>query len=105
MIKSVFPAVITINTFFFFFFLQGSKEKSSFLRAMRFFLTELATRDLATAESCFPVSKKTSHFSPGEVDQYNYSKCTIIVRLLEFASMILVKGDQEFWKVSLSLQH
>ncbi|XP_049420989.1 DNA-dependent protein kinase catalytic subunit isoform X2 [Epinephelus fuscoguttatus] len=77
----------------------SSKEKSSFLRAMRFFLTELATRDLATAESCFPVSKKTSHFSPGEVDQYNYSKCTIIVRLLEFASMILVKGDQEFWKL------
>ncbi|XP_049912803.1 DNA-dependent protein kinase catalytic subunit isoform X2 [Epinephelus moara] len=77
----------------------SSKEKSSFLRAMRFFLTELATRDLATAESCFPVSKKTSHFSPGEVDQYNYSKCTIIVRLLEFASMILVKGDKEFWKL------
>ncbi|XP_033494873.2 DNA-dependent protein kinase catalytic subunit isoform X1 [Epinephelus lanceolatus] len=77
----------------------SSKEKSSFLRAMRFFLTELATRNLATAESCFPVSKKTSHFSPGEVDQYNYSKCTIIARLLEFASMILVKGDQEFWKL------
>lgn len=77
----------------------SSKDKSSFLKAVGFFLTELATHELAAAESCFSVSDKTSHFSPREVDQYNYSKCTIIVRLLEFAGMILVKGDQEFWKV------
>ncbi|XP_034415705.1 DNA-dependent protein kinase catalytic subunit [Cyclopterus lumpus] len=77
----------------------SSKEKSSFLKGMRFFLMELATHELAAAESCFPLGKKTSHFSPREVDQYNYSKCTIIVRLLEFATMILVKGDKEFWKL------
>ncbi|KAK7881228.1 hypothetical protein WMY93_029637 [Mugilogobius chulae] len=74
------------------------KDKSIFLKAVGFFLSELATRDLAAAESCFTISEKTSHFSPREVEQYNYSKCTIIVRLLEFAAMILVKGDQEFWK-------
>lgn len=84
---------------------QGSKEKSSFLKAIRFFLTELATHELAAAESCFSLGEKTSHFSPREVDQYNFSKCTIIVRLLEFATMILDKGDQEFWKVSLNLRH
>uniref|UniRef100_A0A3P9H2R7 DNA-dependent protein kinase catalytic subunit n=1 Tax=Oryzias latipes TaxID=8090 RepID=A0A3P9H2R7_ORYLA len=75
------------------------KDKSSFLKATHFFLTELATRELAAAESCFLFGERTSHFSPREVDQYNYSKCTIIVRLLEFASMILVKGDQEFWQL------
>ncbi|XP_072306662.1 DNA-dependent protein kinase catalytic subunit [Eucyclogobius newberryi] len=74
------------------------KDKSIFLKAVGFFLSELATRDLATAESCFQISEKTSHFSPREVDQYNYSKCTIIVRLLEFSAMILVNGDQDFWK-------
>lgn len=67
---------------------------------MRFFLSELAARDLAAAESCFPLGERTSHFSPREVDQYNFSKCTIIVRLLEFATMVLVKGDRKFWKVS-----
>uniref|UniRef100_UPI0037E8F3E7 DNA-dependent protein kinase catalytic subunit n=1 Tax=Semicossyphus pulcher TaxID=241346 RepID=UPI0037E8F3E7 len=72
------------------------KEKSSFLKAVSFFLTELATHDLAAAESCFPLGEKTSHFSPREVDQYNFSKCTIIVRLLDFVTMILVKGGQEF---------
>ncbi|XP_075945492.1 DNA-dependent protein kinase catalytic subunit-like isoform X1 [Anarhichas minor] len=75
------------------------KEKSSFLKATCFFLTELATHELAAAESCFPLGKRTSHFSPREVDQYNFSKCTIIVRLLDFATMILVKGDQEIWKL------
>ncbi|KAM6908435.1 DNA-dependent protein kinase catalytic subunit [Lycodopsis pacificus] len=75
------------------------EEKSSFLKATCFFLTELATHELAAAESCFPLGKRTSHFSPREVDQYNFSKCTIIVRLLDFATMILVKGDQEIWKL------
>ncbi|XP_060920840.1 DNA-dependent protein kinase catalytic subunit isoform X2 [Labrus mixtus] len=75
------------------------KEKSSFLKAVSFFLSELSTRDLSAAESCFPVGEKTSHFSPREVDQYNFSKCTIIVRLLEFTAMILVKADQDFWKL------
>ena len=78
---------------------QGSKDESSFLKATNFFLSELATHDLAAAESCFPLGGRSAHFSPREVDQYNYSKGTIIVRLLEFATMILVKGDQEFWKV------
>ncbi|KAF3836111.1 hypothetical protein F7725_028669 [Dissostichus mawsoni] len=77
----------------------SSEEKSSFLKAIRFFVTELSTQELAAAESCFPLTKKTSHFSPREVDQFNFSKCTITVRLLEFTTMILVKGDQEFWKL------
>ncbi|KAG7524628.1 DNA-dependent protein kinase catalytic subunit [Solea senegalensis] len=76
-----------------------SKDKSSFLKSTHFFLTELATQDLAAAESCFPLRERSSHFSPREVDQYNYSKCTITVRLLEFATMILVKGDPEFIKL------
>lgn len=77
----------------------SSKEESSFLKAMSFFLTELASQELAAAESCFPLGERTSHFSPREVDQYNFSKCTIIVRLMEFTNMILGKGDQEFWKL------
>lgn len=97
--------MIVINTVFFpLLYCQGSKEDSRFLKAIRFFLTELATHELAAAESCFSFGKKTSHFSPREVDQYNFSKCTIIVRLLEFTTMILVKGDEEFWKVSLNLR-
>lgn len=84
---------------FSFLHLQGTKDESSFLKAIHFFLTELVTQDLAAAQSCFPVHERVSHFSPREVDQYNYSKCTITVRLLEFATMVLVKGDKELLKV------
>uniref|UniRef100_A0A8C5BIH0 DNA-dependent protein kinase catalytic subunit n=1 Tax=Gadus morhua TaxID=8049 RepID=A0A8C5BIH0_GADMO len=77
----------------------GSGEQSSFREAIRFFLTELATQELSAAEGCFAVGQKGSVFSPREVEQYHYSKGTIIVRLLEFASMVLLKCDQALWKV------
>ncbi|CAL8293471.1 unnamed protein product [Lota lota] len=77
----------------------GSGEQSSFRKAIRFFLTELATQELSAAESCFAVGPKGSSFSPREVEQYHYSKGTIIVRLLEFATMILLKCDQALWKL------
>uniref|UniRef100_A0A3B5QWJ4 DNA-dependent protein kinase catalytic subunit n=1 Tax=Xiphophorus maculatus TaxID=8083 RepID=A0A3B5QWJ4_XIPMA len=87
------------NTFIDLHIIKPQHILSSFLKATHFFLMELASRGLAAAESCFGRGERMSHFSPREVDQYNYSKCTITVRLLEFASMILVKGDQGFWKL------
>uniref|UniRef100_A0A3P9A875 DNA-dependent protein kinase catalytic subunit n=1 Tax=Esox lucius TaxID=8010 RepID=A0A3P9A875_ESOLU len=77
----------------------GSDEKSSFLSALSFFLAELATRELEAAEGCFSVGQRNALFSPRERDQYNYSKCTIIVRLMEFAAAVLVKCQQDFWKL------
>lgn len=91
----------------FFLHSSGSAEDSSFLKAVHFFLTELATHELSAAESCFHLGKdssRTSHFSPREIDEYNFSKCTIIVRLLEFTTMILIKGDQDFFKVLQDLR-
>ncbi|KAI4886986.1 hypothetical protein NFI96_023481, partial [Prochilodus magdalenae] len=77
-----------------------SREKSNFLPAIRFFLTELAVKDLKAASACFKVSDSASpHFSPRERELYNYSKCTIIVRLLEFSTMVLLKCQQDLWKL------
>uniref|UniRef100_A0A8C5C632 DNA-dependent protein kinase catalytic subunit n=1 Tax=Gadus morhua TaxID=8049 RepID=A0A8C5C632_GADMO len=81
----------------------GSGEQSSFREAIRFFLTELATQELSAAEGCFAVGQKGSVFSPREVEQYHYSKGTIIVRLLEFASMVLLKCDQALWKLTAAV--
>lgn len=80
-------------------------EDSSFLKAVHFFLTELATRELSAAERRFHLGPETSHFSPREVDQYNFSKCTITVRLLEFSTMVLIRSDQDLLKVSRTLGH
>lgn len=82
---------------------EGLGENSSFLKAVHFFLTELATRELSAAERRFQLGAETSHFSPGEVDQYHFSKCTITVRLLEFSSIILARNDQDLLKVGLTV--
>uniref|UniRef100_A0AAR2L7W1 DNA-dependent protein kinase catalytic subunit n=1 Tax=Pygocentrus nattereri TaxID=42514 RepID=A0AAR2L7W1_PYGNA len=75
-------------------------EKSSFLPAIRFFLTELAMHDMKAASACFRVSDSTSpHFSHRERELYNYNKCTIVVRLLEFSTMVLLKCQQDLWKL------
>ncbi|XP_061073095.1 DNA-dependent protein kinase catalytic subunit [Conger conger] len=74
-------------------------KKSSFLKAVQFFITELAMQDLSAAENCFSVGQKTALFSPKEREDYNYSKGTIIVRLMEFVTMVLLKGQQNLWKL------
>ncbi|XP_031440254.1 DNA-dependent protein kinase catalytic subunit [Clupea harengus] len=77
----------------------GSEEKSSFLLAVQFFLTELAGQDLEAAERCFHTVAPTSLYSPRERELYAYSKCTVIVRLLEFTCMVLGKCQQDTWKL------
>ncbi|XP_051572291.1 DNA-dependent protein kinase catalytic subunit-like isoform X3 [Myxocyprinus asiaticus] len=78
----------------------GTGEKSSFLVAIRFFLTELSMQDLQAARACFKMGNVGQfHFSPREIEQYNYSKCSIIVRLLEFSTMVLQKCPQDLWKL------
>uniref|UniRef100_A0A8C3EIJ4 DNA-dependent protein kinase catalytic subunit n=1 Tax=Corvus moneduloides TaxID=1196302 RepID=A0A8C3EIJ4_CORMO len=67
----------------------GVNESSSFLEAVQFFLDTIALHDIHAAEQCFDCSLKGSTFSPQERDVYNYSKCTIIVRIMEFVTVIL----------------
>ncbi|KAK2522227.1 Prkdc [Columba guinea] len=74
-------------------------ERSSFLEAVQFFLETIALHDIHAAEKYFDCSSKGSTFSPQERDVYNYSKCTIIVRIMEFVTMILETCQQDFWKL------
>uniref|UniRef100_A0A671MAS8 DNA-dependent protein kinase catalytic subunit n=1 Tax=Sinocyclocheilus anshuiensis TaxID=1608454 RepID=A0A671MAS8_9TELE len=78
----------------------GTSEKSSFLPALRFFLTELSMQEVQAARACFKMGNAgQSHFSPRETEQYNYNKCSIIVRVLEFSTMVLQKCPQDLWKI------
>ncbi|RMC15431.1 hypothetical protein DUI87_07622 [Hirundo rustica rustica] len=74
-------------------------NESSFLEAVQFFLGTIALHDVHAAEQCFDCSSKGSMFSPQERDMYNYSKCTIIVRIMEFVTVILEMCQQDFWKL------
>uniref|UniRef100_H3B272 DNA-dependent protein kinase catalytic subunit n=1 Tax=Latimeria chalumnae TaxID=7897 RepID=H3B272_LATCH len=77
----------------------GTTSVSGFLRAVEFFLTRLATQDITAAEQCFTAGSKDTMFSPREREDYSYSKCTIIVRILTFVSMVLEKCQPDLWKV------
>ncbi|MBN3311515.1 PRKDC kinase, partial [Atractosteus spatula] len=77
----------------------GTQEKSSFLKAIGFFIAELTMQDISAAERCFSSGPKGSLFSPREREDYNYCKGTIIVRLMEFVTMVLDNCSQDFWKI------
>ncbi|XP_074056019.1 DNA-dependent protein kinase catalytic subunit isoform X1 [Macrotis lagotis] len=76
----------------------GTKAKSSFLKAVGFFLENIALHDIRAAEKCFSTGLKGNVFSPQEREEYNYSKCTIVVRIMEFSSMLL-NTCQDVWKL------
>ncbi|XP_066575742.1 DNA-dependent protein kinase catalytic subunit isoform X2 [Amia ocellicauda] len=77
--------------------LEPEKE-SIFLKAIGFFISELSMQDISAAELCSSLGPKGSLFSPREREDYNYNKGTIIVRLLEFVTMVLDNCQQDFWK-------
>uniref|UniRef100_UPI00398F68DD DNA-dependent protein kinase catalytic subunit isoform X2 n=1 Tax=Pristiophorus japonicus TaxID=55135 RepID=UPI00398F68DD len=79
--------------------LLGTYQKSGFMKAIDFFLKNLAMHDITAAQESFACGIKDILFSPRERDEYNYSKCTIIVRIMEFVSMVLEGCQQDFWKV------
>ncbi|XP_054840598.1 DNA-dependent protein kinase catalytic subunit [Eublepharis macularius] len=77
----------------------ASNTESSFMRSLEFFLEKIALHDVSGAEQCFNAVSKGNMFSPQEKEDYNYSKCTIIVRIMGFVSMILETCYQDFWKL------
>ncbi|CAI9557299.1 unnamed protein product, partial [Staurois parvus] len=79
--------------------LLDTSQKSSFFKAIYFFIHQLSTKDIKVAQTCFTIGSKSNLFSPHEMEQYNYSKCTIIVRIMEFVAMILENCHQDFWKM------
>uniref|UniRef100_A0A670Y1A7 DNA-dependent protein kinase catalytic subunit n=1 Tax=Pseudonaja textilis TaxID=8673 RepID=A0A670Y1A7_PSETE len=77
-----------------------SNTGSSFLKSLEFFLGKIALYNISGAEQCFSsASKGDMLLSPHEREEYNYSKCTIIVRIMVFGSMILETHQQHVWKL------
>ncbi|XP_029447109.1 DNA-dependent protein kinase catalytic subunit isoform X2 [Rhinatrema bivittatum] len=77
----------------------STETQSSFLRTCEFFLQKLCLYDITAAEQCFTTGPTGYMASPQEREEYSYSKCTIIVRIMEFVSMILENCPQDFWKL------
>ncbi|KAM9198416.1 DNA-dependent protein kinase catalytic subunit isoform 2-T2 [Dugong dugon] len=76
----------------------GTEAQSSLLKAVAFFLEKLAMHDITAAEQCFGSSATHDIPSPQEREGYSYSKCTVVVRIMEFTTMLL-NTSPEGWKL------
>ncbi|XP_049710414.1 DNA-dependent protein kinase catalytic subunit isoform X1 [Elephas maximus indicus] len=76
----------------------GTETQSSLLKAVAFFLENLAMHDITAAEQCFGSGAMHDIPSPQEGEGYNYSKCTVVVRIMEFTTTLL-STTPESWKL------
>ncbi|MBZ3885751.1 DNA-dependent protein kinase catalytic subunit [Sciurus carolinensis] len=76
----------------------GTGSQSSVLKSVNFFLESIAMHDITAAEKCFGTGAAGSRPSPHEEERYNYSKCTIVVRIMEFTTTLL-NTSPEGWKL------
>ncbi|XP_037658373.1 DNA-dependent protein kinase catalytic subunit [Choloepus didactylus] len=67
----------------------GTAAQSSLLKAVAFFLESIAMHDITAAEKCFGSGATGNTPSPQEREGYNYSKCTVAVRIMEFTTTLL----------------
>lgn len=67
---------------------------------MAFFLESIALHDITAAQRCFGMGTTGDRPSPQEGDRYSYSKCTVVVRVLEFSTTLL-GARPDGWKVGL----
>ncbi|XP_060247015.1 DNA-dependent protein kinase catalytic subunit isoform X1 [Meriones unguiculatus] len=66
----------------------GTEARSSLLKSVAFFLESIATYDARAVEQHFGTGV-TGPPSLQEEEKYNYSKCTVLVRIMEFTTTLL----------------
>ncbi|XP_013375655.1 PREDICTED: DNA-dependent protein kinase catalytic subunit isoform X2 [Chinchilla lanigera] len=76
----------------------GTKTHSSLWKSVAFFLESIAMNDITAAEKCFGTGAAGTQPSPHEEERYNYSKCTVVVRIMEFTTTLL-NTPPEGWKL------
>lgn len=79
-------------------FFLGTETQSSLWKAVAFFLESIAMHDTMAAMKPFGPGITDNRLSPQEEERYNYSKCTIVVRIMEFTTTLL-RIYPEGWKV------
>uniref|UniRef100_G1NU10 DNA-dependent protein kinase catalytic subunit n=1 Tax=Myotis lucifugus TaxID=59463 RepID=G1NU10_MYOLU len=76
----------------------GTETQSSLWKAVTFFLESIAMHDTMAATKSFGPGITDNRLSPQEEERYNYSKCTIVVRIMEFTTTLL-RLYPEGWKL------
>ncbi|GAB1300036.1 DNA-dependent protein kinase catalytic subunit [Apodemus speciosus] len=73
---------------------EGTEVQSSLLRSVGFFLESIATCDARAVEQHFGTGV-TGPISLQEEEKYNYSKCTVLVRIMEFTTTLLITSPED----------
>ncbi|XP_036089192.1 DNA-dependent protein kinase catalytic subunit [Rousettus aegyptiacus] len=76
----------------------GNETQSSLWKAVAFFLERIAIYDIMAIDKCFGTGAIGNRPSPQERERYNYSKCTVVVRIMEFTTTLL-NIYPEGWKL------
>ncbi|XP_021065597.1 DNA-dependent protein kinase catalytic subunit [Mus pahari] len=72
----------------------GTEVQSSLLRSVAFFLESIATYNARAVEQRFGTGM-TGPPSLQEEEKYNYSKCTVLVRIMEFTTTLLITSPDD----------
>ncbi|XP_068717854.1 DNA-dependent protein kinase catalytic subunit-like isoform X1 [Montipora capricornis] len=81
---------------------KDGKKSSVLFVSLNFFLTKLALFGITAAKNSFTMglsSAKEEVFTPKEFDSYNKAKCTVIVRIMNFLTVLLQVSTGETFKI------
>ncbi|XP_049981118.1 DNA-dependent protein kinase catalytic subunit [Alexandromys fortis] len=74
----------------------GTETQSSLLKSVAFFLESVATHDVRAIEQRFGTGVAAGPPSLQEEEKYNYNKCTVLVRIMEFTTTLLNTSPEIF---------
>ncbi|KAK3580733.1 hypothetical protein CHS0354_005741 [Potamilus streckersoni] len=82
-------------------FIGKSKDKPAIriFETVIYFLGNVALKDLDSVTKLFPVGTMAGTFTPKEIEDFNRTKCTVIVRLLNFLTVLIGKYQKDAVKV------
>ena len=78
---------------------KSNEKPSNLFQSLEFFLSNLALHDIEAAVKCFDSSLSTIH-TPREIEDYNRVKCSLVLQLLNFVSILLDKHLKQAFTVS-----
>ncbi|XP_028413162.1 DNA-dependent protein kinase catalytic subunit-like [Dendronephthya gigantea] len=80
---------------------QG-KTTSVLWRTLLYFIEKLSLNGIEKAFECFPTTSdgvNTHAFSPSEIQEYNRAKCTVLVRIIAFITLLLQMNAKEYLEI------
>ncbi|XP_077979786.1 DNA-dependent protein kinase catalytic subunit-like [Glandiceps talaboti] len=79
-------------------FTSKAKRPTQLFKALDFFMTKLAAEDIYAASKCVKTTPAGMVYTPREMEDYNRIKCTVIVRVMDFLTVLLAFHSQELSK-------